>query len=139
MPRIVTAHANGTAGDIKAIQVTITGKNVEGVEISETLDAFTVNTIGTVTGSKVFKEITQIEIPAHDGTGANTSVGTSDVLGLGVRLKRNTTRNAYLNNVLEGTGPTITFDADDIESNGTDLNSAYTSTQVIQEFMETPE
>jgi hypothetical protein len=139
VPRNVTASAHGIAADIKAIQVVVTGKNVEGVSISETLPVFTVNTIGTVTGSKVFKEITQIVIPAHDGTSANTSVGTGDVLGLGERLKRNTTRNAYLDNALEGTGPTITNDATNIESNGADLNSALDSTQVILEFIETPE
>lgn len=138
VPRNMTASANGTNTDIKAIQVTITGKNVEGVEISETLPIFTVNVIGTVTGSKVFKEVTKIEIPAHDGTGANTSIGTGDVLGIGYRLKRNTSRNTYLGETIEGTAATDTIDADDIESNGIDLNSTLNSTQVIHEFMLTP-
>jgi hypothetical protein len=138
VPRNITASAHGTAGDIAAVSVIVAGTNVEDKAISETLSAFTVNTQGVVTGAKVFKTVTSVTMPAHDGTGATTSIGTGDVLGIGYRLKRNTTRNAYLAETVEGTSPTITIDADDIESNGADLNSALDSTQVILEFMETP-
>ena len=138
VPRNITAFADGTAGDIKAIQVTITGKNVEGVSIAETLPAFTVNTVGVVTGSKIFEKVTKIEIPAHDGTGATTSVGVGNKLGLGNRLTRNTVHEAYLGNTKEGTAPTVAIDADDIESNSAALNSNLDNTQVIIEYIETP-
>jgi hypothetical protein len=138
VPRNITAFSSGTLADIGAIQVIITGTNVEDKSISETLPIFTANSSTSVAGSKVFKTVTQIEIPAHDGTGADTSIGTGDVLGIGYRLKRNTSLNTYLGNTVEGTGATDTIDADDIESNGIDLNSALNSTQVIHEFMETP-
>src|SRR4051812_29897479 len=45
-PRNITATAGGTAGDIKAVQVVVTGTNVAGEVISETLPAFTVDTAG---------------------------------------------------------------------------------------------
>jgi len=55
----------GTAGDIKAVQVTITGTNYNNEVITEDLPAFTENTAGTVTGSKAFKTVTEVVIPAH--------------------------------------------------------------------------
>jgi len=75
----ITATAGGTAADIKAIQVTIGGTDPAGVAITEALPAFTVNTAGTVTGDKVFATVNSITIPAHDGTGATTSVGAAGV------------------------------------------------------------
>lgn len=138
VPRNITATSGGTAADIKAIQVIIAGTNYDGATITETLPAFTVNSATTVSGSKAFREVTSITVPAHDGTGATTSVGFGDVLGVEQRLSRNTLRNSYLNNVLEGTSATFLFDETDLESNTVDLNSALNSTQVIIEYMETP-
>lgn len=138
VPRNVTATAGGTAGDIKAIQVVVTGKNVLGQTITETLPAFTVDTPGTVAGSKAFAEITSVTIPAHDGTGATTAIGFGDVLGLNHILTRNTIKSAYLAETLEGTAPTVVVDDDEIEKNTVDLNSALNSTQVKVEFMQTP-
>lgn len=74
-PRVLTATAGGTAADIKAITVTINGTDVYGNVQQEVLPAFTVNTAGTVTGSKRFKTVTSVVIPAHDGTGATTKIG----------------------------------------------------------------
>jgi hypothetical protein len=71
----VTATAGGTAADIKAIGVTITGTDAADAPLTETLPVFTVNTPGTVTSVGAFKTIDTIVIPAHDGTGATTSVG----------------------------------------------------------------
>ncbi len=138
VPRNITATSGGTANDIGAVQVIIVGTNIEGASITETLPIFTANSATTVAGAKIFKTVTSITIPAHDGTEATTSVGVGNVLGIGTRLKRNTTRNAYLDNVLEGTAPTVTFSATAIESNGADLDSALDSTPVILEYMETP-
>ena len=76
-PRRITATAGGTAGDIGAITVTVVGTDPLGVALTEVLPAFTVNTPGTVTGVKVFATVTSITIPAHDGTGATTSVGAA--------------------------------------------------------------
>ena len=135
VPARITATAGGTAGDIKAIQVIIAGTDPVGTAITETLDAFTVNTPGTVTGLKVFKTVTSITIPAHDGTGATTAIGFSDVLGLNHRLSRKSVKSAYLDAVLEGTAPTVVVNATDIESNTVDLNSALNSVPVVVEFV----
>jgi hypothetical protein len=71
----VTASFGGTAGDIKAIQVIVIGTDAADGALNESLPAATVNTAGTVTSVGEFKTITSIEIPAHDGTGATTSIG----------------------------------------------------------------
>lgn len=123
-PRNITATAGGTAGDIKAIQVTVQGTDIDDQAISETLPAFTVDTPGTVQGNKAFKTVTSITIPAHDGLGATTAIGFGDKIGLPDKLEHNTVLNAYLNNVKEGTDPTVAVDASNLNGNTVDLNSA---------------
>lgn len=130
VPRNITATAGGTAGDIKAIQVTVTGTNFQDEVISETLPVFTVNTAGTVEGAKAFKTVTSVTIPAHDGTGATTAIGWGDKLGLPDMLPHNTVLHAFLADVREATAPTVVADADEVEKNTVDLNSALNGTAV---------
>jgi len=130
VPRCISATAGGTAGDVKAIQVGLTGTDVAGSTITEDLPAFTVNTPGAVTGAKAFATITRVEIPVHDGNGATTSIGDSDILGLYHKLARNTVVKTYLNNALEGTAPTVAVSATVPASNTIDLNSALDGNQV---------
>lgn len=130
VPRCVSATAGGTAADIKPIQVIVEGTNFAGETITETLPAFTENTAGTVQGSKAFKTVTKITIPAHDGNGATTAIGFNEKLGLPYKLTHNTVLNAYRGNALEGTAPTVTVSATAIESNTIDLNSALNSSVV---------
>ena len=126
----ITATAGGIAADIKAVQVMLEGTNLAGEVIQETLPAFTVNTAGTVTGSKAFKTVTKITIPAHDGTGATTKIGFGEKLGLPYKLTRNTVLATYKDNTLETTAPTVTVSATALESNTIDLNSVLNSKQV---------
>jgi hypothetical protein len=129
-PRALTATAGGTAGDIKAIQVTVTGTNFNDEVITETLPVFTVDTAGTVQGSKAFKTVTQISIPTHDGNGATTAIGFNEKMGIPFKLSRNSVIAAYLNNVKEGTAPTVAVSSTALESNTVDLNSALNGTIV---------
>lgn len=132
--RTLTATAGGTAGDIAAISVTIAGTNEYGAAISEVLPAFTVDTAGTVTGVKAFATVTSVTIPAHSGTGATTSIGTSARLGLGHLLGRNTVLHAFRDGVREGTAPTVVVSATAMENNTVQLNSALNGTPVIVDF-----
>lgn len=133
-PRNITATAGGTASDIKAIQVVINGTDASGATITETLPAFTVDTAGTVVGSKAFATVTSIVIPAHDGTGATTAIGTGAKLGLGTFLGRNTVLAAYLAGVKEGTAPTVATSTSALSSNTVSLNSALNGTEVIVDW-----
>ena len=132
VPRNMTATAGGTAADIKAVQVAFTGTNFADEVITEDLPAFTVNTAGIVTGSKAFKTVTQISVPAMDGTGATVTIGWGDKLGLPYKLAHNTVipGMTYLNNTVEATDPTVAVSATAIESNTIDLNSALDGTVV---------
>lgn len=126
IPRNVTATTDGTAGDIKGVQVIIVGTNALDEVITETLPVFTANSKTTVVGNKAFKTVTSITIPPHDGLGATTSIGWGDKLGLPYKLAHNTllTAHTFLNNVVEGTEPAVTVSATALESNTIDLNSA---------------
>ena len=135
-PRVITATAGGTEADIKAIQITINGFDVNGEIITEDLPAFSVNTAGTVTGSKAFKTVTSIIIPAHDGTGATTAIGLGDTLGLGVLLSRNTVINTFFGGVLESTLPTVKFSSSDVENNTVLLNSTLDASAVLVDYYE---
>lgn len=73
----ITATTGGVSADIKAVQIIVVGTDGSDAPLTETLPIFTVNTPTTVTSVGSFKTITSITIPAHDGTGATTSVGVS--------------------------------------------------------------
>lgn len=134
VPRCITATAGGTAADVKAIQVVVAGTNAAGEAITETLPAFTVNTTGTVTGSKAFATVTSITIPAHDGTGATTSIGYGEKLGLPAKLSRDSIIAAFLNGVREATRPTVVFSSSALESNTIDLNSSLDGSAVLVDY-----
>lgn len=133
-PRNVTATAGGTAGDIKAIQVTVTGTDANGAALSETLPAFTVNTAGTVVGSKAFATVTSISIPAHDGNGATTAIGLGAKLGLPAKFARDTVLNAFLAGVRESTRPTVVVSSSARSGNLMTLSSALNGSEVIVDY-----
>ena len=135
-PRNITATSGGTAGDIKAVQVVLAGLDMEGNAIAETLPIFTVNSATTVTGAKIFAKVTSITIPAHDGTGATTAIGTGSKLGIDKRLSRNSVYRAYLGDTIEGTAPTVTVDATNLEGNGATPDSALKATAIRLDYVE---
>ncbi len=135
-PRVITATTGGTNTDVKAIQVTVNGTDVNGVAITEDLPAFTVNVNGTVTGSKAFATVTSFVIPAHDGTGATTSLGLGDSLGLGVLLTRDTVLGTYFGGVRETTLPTVVFSSTLIEGNTILLDTTLDGSAVLVDYFE---
>jgi len=134
VPRNLTATAGGTAGDVAAVQVTVTGTDASGAVITEALPAFTLDTTGIVTGSKAFATVTSYSVPAMDGTGATVAIGTGEKLGLGAHLARNTVIAAYLAGTKEGTAPTVAVSASVLSSNTVDLNSSLAGTEVIVDY-----
>lgn len=134
-PRNVTATSAGTAADIADVQVIVTGTNYLDAVITETLPIFTENSATTVVGSKAFKTVTSITMPAHDGTGATTAIGFGDKLGLPYYLPTNTLLVSALGGTKEGTAATVVTDSDEIEKNTVDLNSALNGTQVDLYFI----
>lgn len=115
--------------------VVITGTNVEGVTITETI---ALNAANVVAGNKAFATITSVSLPPYDT--ANTErvrIGLGAKLGLPVRLSRDTVIAAFLDNVREGTRPTMALSASAIESNTATLNSTLDGGVVIVDLYET--
>ena len=126
VPRNLTATTTGTSGDVAAVSVIVTGTDVFDQAITETLPAFTVNTNGTVTGSKAFKTVTSYVVPAMDGTGCNVSIGIGSKLGLIHPIQHTALiKAAVLDGTLEGTAPTLTG------STGGALSAVSTSTATL--------
>ena len=86
VPRVLIVKPAGTAGDVGAGVVVITGTNVEGATISENF-ALTDGATTAITGKKAFKSITNVHLPSGDGTFAGTiSIGIGNALGTYHRL-----------------------------------------------------
>lgn len=134
VPRNLTVTSGGTASDIKAIKVTVTGTNSNGDVISEEIGPFTENSGTTVEGSKAFATVTKISIPKHDGEGATTATGYGNKLGLGLKLSRNTVIAAFLNGVREGTAPTVAVSSSAVESNTVKLSTNPSETAILVDF-----
>ncbi len=121
--RNVTATSAGTAGDIKAVSVTVYGKDIAGNEISEELPAFTADTATTVTGSKAFAEVTKIAVPGMDGSGVKVKLGWGSKLGLPMCFDANLVLAALHNGARESTAPTVAADKDNVSGNTVTLST----------------
>lgn len=124
-----------TAGDTEDTNgtITVTGTNLAGEVISEVI---TPNAGETVAGAKAFASITSIvgagwAIDAAEGTNDTITVGFGALIGLPDKLADTAqVLAASLNNVREGTHPTVTVDSANLEGNTVDLNSALNGTPV---------
>jgi len=120
-PRTITATAAGTAGDVANVAVKVYGTDFDNQPIEEELPYFTANTATSniATGSKAFKTVTKVMLPAHDGADATTAIGFSDVFGLPVKLGHKMLRVAF-DGAWEATAPTINI-SDDLSGNTIDI------------------
>jgi hypothetical protein len=129
--RNITATSGGTAADIKAVQIIVTGTDINNQVITETLPIFTVNTATTVLGSKAFKTVTSYVRPAGDSPyGDTVSIGFGDKLGLHYARATLPCIAAFLATVLEATAATIAASLTVLSSNTIDLQSALNGTAV---------
>jgi hypothetical protein len=128
-PRNLIVTPGGTTAGVPTGNVTITGTNVAGEVISEDF-AFTANATAATVGAKAFATVTSVSIPQLDEAGATFKVGIGDKIGLPLMLDYNAVLGATLDGVRETTFPAVTFDADEIEKNTVDLNSALNGKKV---------
>lgn len=78
--RNVTVKSTGTEGNVKAGAITITGTDINDDVITETVTV-TADTHIAFTGTKAFKTVTKVEIPAQDGA-ITVKAGWGDLYGL---------------------------------------------------------
>lgn len=84
-PRNVTVTtAGGTAADAPAT-ATIKGFDAQGKALSETITVS--QTAATAAGTKCFAKVTEIDLPAADGTGATLAFGLGALIGLSRKPK----------------------------------------------------
>jgi hypothetical protein len=129
VPRNVTAkgNASGIAGN-----VVVHGTDEFGNTITDTI---ALNGSTEVAGTKVFKTVTSVDLPAKTNSSGDTvSIGASNKLGLGRRLSRDTMIHAYLNGVREATRATLNFDPANVYANWVQLNSALNGNPVVVDF-----
>ncbi len=128
--RAITATPGGTTANVTAVSCIITGTDINGNPLTETLPAFTAGSSAAVTSVNAFKTITSITQPAC-GTSVTISYGLSAKLGIPDALNKNTILKggAFLNGVKEGTEPTVTTNAV-ASQNLVQLNSALNGTAV---------
>lgn len=130
--RNITATSGGTAGDIAAGSVVVTGTDINDKVITETLPVFTENSGTTVVGDKAFKTVTQVVVPDMDGAAASVAIGFGDKLGLPMHVAASAfSVRTTLDGVAEGTAPTIASDASVLSENTIDLNSALDGSAVV--------
>jgi len=111
--------------------VIIDGTDDWGNVITDTI-ALNANT--TVPGTKAFETITKITLPVYVTSGDTVKVGFTDVLGLGVKLSKNTVLAAYLDNTLEAVAPTVTVDPDVLALNTVKLNTTLTDGKKVDVY-----
>lgn len=131
---VIAMAATALTGGITASSgnVVITGKNVRNATITDTI---ALNGTTRVVGTKAFLSISNIALPARHQVSDSVAVGTTEKLGIPSTLRQNTVLAAYLADVKEGTLPTVSVDADEVEKNLVDLNSALDGTRVDIYYM----
>lgn len=109
--RNVTATPGGTSANIAAVAVTVYGTDINGDPQVETLPAFTEDSTSAVTGSKAFKTIDHISVPAMDGAGVTVDLGWGNLYGLPFKF----TQKPIALGSVDGTSKTLTFTVADGE------------------------
>lgn len=126
-PRQVTITGTKAGGSLTG-NVVITGTNIRDEVITETI-AITADT--EVKGTKAFKTVTNIHLPVRATAGDTVKVGIGDALGLDRCMAANEVILACADGVYETTRPTVTFDADEVEKNTVDINTALDASKDI--------
>lgn len=130
VPKNITIKGNaaGNAGD-----VVINGTDYAGAALSETL---ALNAATEVLGTKAFKTVTSIVVPAETHVGTDTvSIGFGEKLGLPFKLTHNTVIKTLLDNAVEATAPTVTVSATVLASNTADLNTALNGAKIVDIYL----
>lgn len=98
VPRAITVTVGASvAADIAAGTIVVTGVNIAGKTFTENF-AVTADTAATINGTKAFKRITSVAVPAQDGNSVTVAVGTRGILGLNHFLPSGATVKTLMNN-----------------------------------------
>lgn len=122
VPRAISVTPGGTTADVPAGDVVITGTNIFGETITESI-TLAANASSVVHGASAFSTVTSILFPIQDGPDATYDIGVNDVLGLHrCMASAGDVIFAVFDNAYEATRPTCVADADEVEKNTCDIN-----------------
>lgn len=127
-PRYLSITGAMSGGSLTG-NVIIYGTNIEDQAISDTI---ALNNNSTVAGVAAFKSVTSIVLPARVTAGDTVSIGITDQLGANILLTRNTVLLTFVDGSKEGTAPTVTTDADEIEKCSFDTNTALNGAKDVE-------
>lgn len=128
-PRNLTVVASAATGE--NAKVVVHGTNIADKPISE---EFTLTGDTPVVGSKAFKTITAIQLPVAAGS-ETIDIGWGDKLGLPFMMTNKPLAFALQAGAIETTAPTLAIDADEIEKNTIDLNSALHDEKAVDIYL----
>jgi len=110
--RTLSLIAKTNATDVKAGDVVITGTDIDGNVISDSL-TFTDNLATAINSIKAFLTVTSVKWPAQDGSTATWDLGTLDALGLDNRIDEDSVLHSLVDDTVETTRPTVVAHATD--------------------------
>lgn len=122
VPRALVLTVGGTASNVQAGTVIVTGMNQEGKTITDSF-VVPIGGTGTYNGIKAFLYVTSVFIPGQVGTGATFAIGTTNKLGINHRLfASNTTVKVYTATAAYGAltlqnAPTVVASSESLELN----------------------
>lgn len=122
VPRALSLTVGGTAASVQGSGITVTGTNIEGKVLTEVFIP-TTGATGTINGTKAFKTVTSVTVPAQVGSGVTVAVGTRNILGINHRLfNQNTTVKVFAATTLNGAltmqaQPTVVASEAELERN----------------------
>lgn len=122
-------NITAVCSDTQTGNMVVTGTNINDDAITETI---ALTSAVAAAGTKAFKTVTNINLPIKVGS-ETINVGWGDKIGVPFLLGAAADRpmvEVTLNGVIEATAPTLTADADELEKNLIDLNSALDDTEV---------
>jgi hypothetical protein len=99
-PRQLVFTTGGTTPADAPANVVITGKDINGNDMTETLTL--AQTATTATSVKYWGKITKLDFPAADGTGATISIGYAATVGLKRKIRSRAGLIATLKEVVNG-------------------------------------
>jgi hypothetical protein len=125
--RIISVTPGGTTADVAAGSYVLTGTDIRGNVITDTL-TFSANDTLKQVSVKAFKTVVSLLCPIQDGAGATFSIGVEAGLGIDRICAENVVITGSATGTVEATKPVITYDSTDIAKNyvtfTTSLNAA---------------
>lgn len=134
VPRNLTITPTGTTGDVEACNVTVTGTNINGKQISEVF-AFLADASTATVGNKAFKTVTRVQWAANcesGGFAATWNIGVGEKIGLKRCLAvAGDWAWSHAAGSYESTRATVVANASAVENNTADFNGTMNGTNAF--------